>query len=469
LRVLHVGNIANNAYLNAKFLRRVGVEADALCDEWHIFCQPEWEDADLDGAFEPEEELAQQAAERGWTQPDWVFRLRTWDPGFRHEPWLKERLLVLRDLPGLVRRRRELRRLYEPVRAAVGRDLSVLDLVYASVWKRRLGRELGSLDDLFARYDVVQLYGAHPALLALPSPPVPYVAFEHGTMREVPFEDAWRGRLLGLGYHLSAKVIITNPDVPEQARILGLAESDYTFVPHPLDETKYTTGQSKLRRELEAEGFDFVLLCPSRHDWHVKGTDRLLHGFVEFVRSTRPKAVLILFDWGQEVERSRKLVQELDINENIRWSPPMPKLRLIDAYRGADVVLDQFLIGTFGAVAPEAMACGCPVVMAFDPQLHRWCFPVMPPVVDARTPEQIHDELSRLAADEEARRALGASGRGWVERHHGWRLITERQVAIYEEVTALSSSRRARPRSEPPGEPVSTAARLPTPRRGRAR
>jgi hypothetical protein len=39
LRVLHVGNIANNVYVNAKLLRRAGVEADALCDEWRIFFQ----------------------------------------------------------------------------------------------------------------------------------------------------------------------------------------------------------------------------------------------------------------------------------------------------------------------------------------------------------------------------------------------------------------------------------------------
>jgi len=49
-RVLHLGNIANNAYLNAKILRSSGVEADVLCcDYYHIMGCPEWEDADLAG------------------------------------------------------------------------------------------------------------------------------------------------------------------------------------------------------------------------------------------------------------------------------------------------------------------------------------------------------------------------------------------------------------------------------------
>jgi glycosyltransferase involved in cell wall biosynthesis len=182
-------------------------------------------------------------------------------------------------------------------------------------------------------------------------------------------------------------------------------------------------------------------LCPSRHDWHVKGIDRLLRAFAELVRSQRPNTVLLLFDWGQEAERSRELVRELGVENNVRWSPPLPKVRLIDAYRAADVVLDQFLIGTFGAVAPEAMACARPVVMAFDPSLHAWCFPTLPPVVDARTPEQIYVELSRLAANEDERLALGQAGRDWVEGHHGWRVAVERQIAIYEELVKVRRSR----------------------------
>jgi hypothetical protein len=48
LRVLHVGNIANNAYLAAKFLRRVGVCVDVMCnDYYHIMATPEWEELEI--------------------------------------------------------------------------------------------------------------------------------------------------------------------------------------------------------------------------------------------------------------------------------------------------------------------------------------------------------------------------------------------------------------------------------------
>ena len=49
MKILHVGNVAMNAYNNAKFLRRRRIEADVLvCDYTHIMGQPEWEDAFFD-------------------------------------------------------------------------------------------------------------------------------------------------------------------------------------------------------------------------------------------------------------------------------------------------------------------------------------------------------------------------------------------------------------------------------------
>jgi glycosyltransferase involved in cell wall biosynthesis len=61
LRVLHVGNIANNAYLNAKFLNKAGVHCDVMCfDYYHIMGCPEWEDVDFDEV--PSDQF----------QPDWT-------------------------------------------------------------------------------------------------------------------------------------------------------------------------------------------------------------------------------------------------------------------------------------------------------------------------------------------------------------------------------------------------------------
>ncbi len=60
LRVLHIGNIANNAYNNAKVMRAHGLDCDVVCyDYYHCMSTPEWEDADF--KHPPDDDL----------HPDW--------------------------------------------------------------------------------------------------------------------------------------------------------------------------------------------------------------------------------------------------------------------------------------------------------------------------------------------------------------------------------------------------------------
>ncbi|MBD0329633.1 MAG: glycosyltransferase [Thermoleophilia bacterium] len=442
MRVLHVGNVANNGYLNAKLQRRVGIEADAICDERHILSLPEWEDADLRGSFEPYPDAGAIGRAAGWERPAWV--LEEDDPvrrrRFRGQHFL-EGLLRAHVGPLLrPRARSRLRREYGPLRRALPGDLRYRDLGRGLLDLHRFSLHWPDPPALFARYDVVQAYATHP-ILAYLAGARPYVAFEHGTLRELPFEDTYRGRLLSLAYRAAAKVVITNPDVRAAAERLAL--TDYVFIPHPVDETKYAPGPTPFRAE-HGLGQELLLLSPSSQTWSIKANDVLLRGFASFLAGEAP-ATLVLTEWGPDVERSRGLAGKLGVAEHVRWLPPLPKPRLIEAYRAADVVLDQFLLGTFGAVAPEAMACARPVVMAFEPELHRWCFPELPPIVAAREPGEVADALARLAASRDERGRVGGDSRRWIERHHGWRLVVDRQRAVYEEVVERARAGRGAP------------------------
>lgn len=52
LRVLNLGNIANNAFQNSKIMRRAGIEADCIAyDYYHVMGTAEWEDADFKGSI----------------------------------------------------------------------------------------------------------------------------------------------------------------------------------------------------------------------------------------------------------------------------------------------------------------------------------------------------------------------------------------------------------------------------------
>src|SRR3989442_7541255 len=105
-------------------------------------------------------------------------------------------------------------------------------------------------------------------------------------MRDIPFEHSGRGRLLTLAYRKAGRVIITNPDVVSAARRLGL--TNYLFIPHPVDETKYCPRQTTLRKMLvNRYQTSLILFAPSRHNWALKGNDRLLKAFVRLKAATR--------------------------------------------------------------------------------------------------------------------------------------------------------------------------------------
>ena len=77
LRVLHIGNIANNAYNNGCIQRKFGIEADVLCyNYYHIMGCPEWEDGAIEEGvlalgrdqFRPD---WWATSLKGWKRPSW--------------------------------------------------------------------------------------------------------------------------------------------------------------------------------------------------------------------------------------------------------------------------------------------------------------------------------------------------------------------------------------------------------------
>lgn len=429
MRVLHVGNVANNAYNNAKFLRRKGIEADVLCYDYrHVMGQPEWEDAAFDG--QPDE-----------FDPDWnALDLG----GFQRPAWFIQEELATR-VPG---RRRQLFRGQFRLERLVRDPIRWLQ-VYVK-YRLESGRAAGEphprlvdcfrihpvrkcFERWFAGYDLIQAYATEPIHAWLFGEGRPYVAFEHGTMREIPFENSTTGRLLTLAYRKAGRVIITNPDVVASAKRLGLG--NFLFIPHPVDETKYRPQPSRVRQELlNRHQADLILLAPSRHNWELKGNDRFLRAVARLRKDSSCRPLLILSDWGQEVDRSKSLIDALGLGPSVVWTPPLNKMTLIDYYNAADVVLDQFTLGVFGTVTPEAMACGKPVIMHFDRPTHEWCFGEMPPVVSAKTDDEIFRALMDLAGDPGRRAALGQASREWVVKHHGWELVADRQISVYREL-----------------------------------
>jgi hypothetical protein len=105
--------------------------------------------------------------------------------------------------------------------------------------------------------------------------------------------------------------------------------------------------------------------------------------------------------WTKGTERVVPVLEELERAGAIefRMATGVPWARVRELVREADIVVDQFAVGTYGTFACEGMAAGRPVVAFLDERVHQ-NVGIRPPVVNA-TPGTLHSALESLLDDRE--------------------------------------------------------------------
>jgi hypothetical protein len=476
LRVLHVGNIANNAFVNAKFMRSVGVDAEVMSrDYYHIMATPEWEEAVVRGNWGDDNRPEFNTSIIGdYKRPRWFMQgtLEQTDKylrarnnliiqGMEHQAatdglekaWLG---LGLKTSPtaevrsrSLAKRiaRRALREIFpDPTHRGYLRGLIELkgftrkfDDCFPGRPDRLTQKDLvpyagtiGLLESIFSNYDVVQGYGTEPILPMLASK-TPYVAFEHGTLRDFIRNDNAINRLTALAYRLADHVLVSNGDCLEHAEWLGC--QNISSVIHPVDVEQHRridrVEVERLRRSYDA---DIILFCPLRHDWKTKGTDVHLRALPFIRRAVGARVALVTTPWGAEISESRRLIEELGCLDMVRWlERPLARLDMIAHFHAADVVLDQMALPHFGATAPQALAAGRPVVMSYRPESTAWIVSLPAPILPAFTPEEVCEAVL-TALDPKWQGIFGAQAVQWIdEQHSGVRLLND-QLSIYRKI-----------------------------------
>lgn len=478
LRVLHIGNIANNAYNIVKALReRTDIEADCYTNHYkHYISQPEWEDADI-GAVpcNDSEPVAWHTVDlKGFKRPAWYFETRTEAVDRACSLPAKDCLRFLglvQTAPVPEARVRHWREMADA--AAAGGNAHREDLLRLAqgrapleddtfptrkAWERHLRTEFrrlcvpphtelypsdflnvprNGLSEFFKEYDIIQAYGAGELIYPLlHAPAVPRVTFEHGTMRDFPFQTSTLGRTTMLAYKTAFANIITNADAIHNARRMGLDNA--VFIPHPVDDTKFRPApDAAFRNALLAEhDATYICLALARQNWAIKGNDRVLRGFADFIRKAGPGPKLFLGAWGQEVERTRQLMRQLHLQEHVVWLPPLPKRLLARYINAADVVLDQFVLGAFGTTTPEALACAKPVLLYYNHADHEWCLNEPPPVCNVRTESEICDALLKLYEGRTLYESLAARSHLWFKQYHSIDLVIQRHTDIYKKIAS---------------------------------
>lgn len=374
LRVNLYGNVCNNAYVIGKFLRRAGVDAHLFLERGFPWL-PEFDDPELEG---------------------------------RYPPWI--------HLTGDLRWRR-----YGLFDGKFVRLLGDCDVVhtfaYGPIWAQKTGRPF-----------VFQTYG--------------------GDLNVLPFmTDSLHHRYLASrqrrGIRRAARVFLANPDnVYRQAALRRLQLSRVEVIPVPVDATKFRPLNKGIVETLRSRyDSEWIFFHPARQIWsdstlpaERKGNDRALRAFARFLRATRRSARLIAVSHGPDSARAKALVHDLGIADAVEWIAPVRRSQLVELYNVADIVLDQFVLGSFGGCAFEAWACAKPVFTYLE-SLERF-YRRDPPVVNVSTEDEIYEKLVELTDTPGALEAIGAQARQWVLENQDGDALMERYISAYQRILA---------------------------------
>jgi glycosyltransferase involved in cell wall biosynthesis len=274
------------------------------------------------------------------------------------------------------------------------------------------------------KYDIIQSYAEmHMYAQFLFKP---HVVYSTGSdLRYVPLEKGLKGTLMKRAFRKADTVLISNPDTLDEAEKFGL--KNFEPIPFPLDAGTY-------REKAERDGSTLKIFCPSRLDWEVKGTDKLIKAFASFAKKCEDDVRLLLVRHGKDIKKSKALVEELGISGSVEFLPFMGKRELVEAYNSSDIVADQFSYGSLGTAAIQAMACGKPVISYLeDKRAKEYYDGDMPPVLNAKTENQIFEKLIELTGDKK-RKSVGSASSRWALRFHGEEKVAMQLVEVYKRI-----------------------------------
>ncbi len=372
MRSVHVFNPVNDAYNIVKYMRAAGMQADLILYEQDFgMAFPQWENGKLPLGADPYALDARDLDDL--SLPSWV---KVWDE------------------------------------KRYGNDV--------------LARAANRIDlyRLIRGYDVLQAYALSPVYAQFLH--TPYVVYDAGWVRNFPFLDTVTDKFARRGYMKAKAVLVTNPDTFEIFDRLPYIKRTL-FIPFVIDLDTYRPSRSSIRHQFDC---DFLVFSPTRHHWREKGNDKILIGFARFLEKSRIRSLLLMVEWGPDWERSKALIRDLGIAKFVRTMRPVNKIDLVEYYNAADVIVDQFVVGSYGTLAPEAMSCEKPVIMYYSVLAFTRAFGELPPLLNAFTAEEISGQLMRCS-ESDFRNRVGRMSREWITKHHNWRSVVDRERMVF--------------------------------------
>ena len=237
------------------------------------------------------------------------------------------------------------------------------------------------------------------------------------------------------------KVIAFSPH--ERDAMVRLYDADagrIELVPCGVDLSRFRPlGRAAARHQLGINGHK-VLLFVGRIE-ALKGVDLLLRTSAHLETDAEVQVLVVGSDGdgSGEVDRLRRLADELDVGQSVEFVGRVPQEQLAWYYSAADVCVIPSFYESFGLAALESMACGTPVVASRvgglstivehgrTGYLKSW-----------RCPEAFAHSLEMILSNRSLQDSMGVAARRRAETL-SWDQVAARMLELYLGLAALKS------------------------------
>jgi len=281
---------------------------------------------------------------------------------------------------------------------------------------------------------------------------LPYVVSPHGAL--APFLRR-RGRL-----RKRLMSALWQDEMLSQARLIHLttetereligdvaAQVPRAVVPCGVNVGEFATLPSPdVFRRRRLAGYDGELILFLGRITQKKGLDRLIRAFAE-VRRVRPCRLAVVGPDDEGLLPSlRAIARELGLLDHIHFLDPVYGEERLAALSSADVWALPSHAENFGIAVVEAMAAGCAVLTTPEVDISSEIRAANAGVIADGKPREFAEALTRLLADEAARRDVGRRASAFARRYD-WTAVGPELLQMYRRAAgssqeaALSSAR----------------------------
>jgi hypothetical protein len=163
-------------------------------------------------------------------------------------------------------------------------------------------------------------------------------------------------------------------------------------------------------------------------EWRLQSKNNhwVLIAFAELIKSRRElNPILVLFEYGKDVEHTKALCKELNIENSVHWLPTMHRRDIMWLLQRVDVCATEFYDVPrilWGGTGWEALAAGVPLLQGFqfdEGEFKKIYGYPPPPLLKVRSQTDVILNLVKIADSQNYKHTIASNSREWFNKYNG--------------------------------------------------